>query len=69
MYRAELTSSFLAKLDALELFLAEAEAASAYDDLITGLQSTVEGGSTQLDCCGFGASATPRQLQRRGARP
>jgi hypothetical protein len=39
LHPVELTSSFLAELDGLELFLAEA--ASAYDDLITGLQTTV----------------------------
>ena len=41
MHQVELTSSFLAELDGIELFLAEAEAASAYDELITGLQTTV----------------------------
>lgn len=37
----ELTDSFLARLDSIEAFLAEADAAFAYDDLLTGLRATV----------------------------
>lgn len=41
VYRVELTASFLERLDAIELFLAEADAASAFDDLLAELRATV----------------------------
>ena len=39
--RVELTASFLARLDAIEVFLTEAEAAFAFDDLLDELRTTV----------------------------
>lgn len=41
VYRVELTSSFLERLDAIEAFLAEAGAAFAFDDLLVDLRATV----------------------------
>lgn len=41
VYRVELTVSFLAHLDAIEAFLAEADAAFAFDDLLVELRATV----------------------------
>lgn len=41
LHRVELTDSFLARLDSIEAFLAEADAAFAYDDLLAGLRVTV----------------------------
>jgi len=40
-YRVELAASFLERLASIEAFLTEAGAAFAYDDLLTGLRSTV----------------------------
>ncbi|RVT53825.1 type II toxin-antitoxin system RelE/ParE family toxin [Rubrivivax albus] len=40
-YRVELTESFLERLDAIEVFLAEADAAFAFDDLLAELRRTV----------------------------
>ena len=39
--RVELTSSFLERLDAIELFLTQANATHAFDSLLTQLRSTV----------------------------
>jgi len=39
--RVELTASFLERLDAVESFLAEVDAAFAFDDLLAGLRTTV----------------------------
>lgn len=39
--RVELTASFLERLDAIEAFLTEADAAFAFDDLLAELRSTV----------------------------
>lgn len=41
LYRVELTSSFLERLESIELFLAEADAAFAFDALVDELRSTV----------------------------
>ncbi len=41
VYRVELTASFLERLDAIEAFLTEADAAFAFDDLLAGLRPTV----------------------------
>ncbi len=41
LYRVELTASFLARLDAIEAFLTEADAAFAFDDLLDELRATV----------------------------
>lgn len=41
LYRVELTASFLERLDAVEAFLTEAEAAFAFDDLLAELRATV----------------------------
>lgn len=41
VYRVELTASFLERLDAIEAFLTEAEAAFAFDDLLAELHATV----------------------------
>jgi len=41
LHRVELTASFLERLDAIEAFLAEADAAFAFDDLLAGLRATV----------------------------
>ena len=41
LYRVELTASFLVRLDAVELFLTEAEAAFAFDDLLVELRAVV----------------------------
>lgn len=41
LHRVELTESFLARLDSIEVFLTEADAAFAYDDLLAGLRATV----------------------------
>ena len=40
-YRVELTASFLKRLDAIEAFLTEADAAFAFDDLLAELRATV----------------------------
>lgn len=40
-YRVELTAGFLERLDAIEVFLTEADAAFAYDDLLAELRATV----------------------------
>ena len=40
-YRIELTASFLERLDAIEAFLTEADAAFAFDDLLAELRATV----------------------------
>jgi len=41
LYRVELTASFLERLDAIESFLTEADAAFAFDDLLADLRATV----------------------------
>ena len=41
IYRIELTASFLERLDAIEAFLSEADAAFAFDDLLAELRATV----------------------------
>ncbi len=41
LYRVELTVSFLERLDAIEAFLTEADAAFAFDDLLAELRATV----------------------------
>jgi plasmid stabilization system protein ParE len=41
LWRVELTASFLERLDAIEVFLSEAGAASAFDKLLDGLRSKV----------------------------
>lgn len=41
LYRAELATSFLERLDAIEAFLTEAGAAFAFDNLLAELRSTV----------------------------
>ena len=40
-YRVEFTASFLERLDAIEAFLAEADAAFAFDNLLAELRGTV----------------------------
>jgi len=40
-WRVELAASFLERLDAIEAFLAEADAAFAFDTLLAGLRATV----------------------------
>lgn len=41
LYRVELTASFLERLDAIEAFLTEADAAFAFDDLLAELRAAV----------------------------
>lgn len=41
LYRVELTASFLERLDAIETFLTEADAAFAFDRLLAELRATV----------------------------
>lgn len=41
LYRVELTASFLERLDAIEVFLTEADAAFAFDNLLAELRATV----------------------------
>jgi plasmid stabilization system protein ParE len=41
LYRVELTTSFLQRLDAVEAFLLEAEAGPAFDTLLAELRATV----------------------------
>lgn len=41
LYRVDLTASFLERLDAIEAFLTEADAAFAFDDLLAELRATV----------------------------
>ena len=41
VYRIELTASFLERLDAIESFLSEADAAFAFDNLVAELRATV----------------------------
>ena len=41
LYRVELTASFLERLDAIEAFLVEADAAFAFDDLLVDLRAAV----------------------------
>lgn len=40
-YRVELTTSFLERLDSIEAFLVEADAAFAFDELLADLRTTV----------------------------
>lgn len=41
LYRVALTASFLARLDAIEAFLVEAEAGFAFDELLAEIRATV----------------------------
>lgn len=41
LYRVELTASFLERLNSIEVFLTEADAAFAFDDRLTELSATV----------------------------
>ncbi len=41
VYRVELTASFLDRLNAIEVFLSEADAIFAFDDLLAELRATV----------------------------
>ena len=41
LHRVELTASFLERLDSIEKFLTEADAASSFDTLLSELRSTV----------------------------
>lgn len=41
LHRVELTASFLERLDAVEVFLVEADAGFAFDDLLVELRGTV----------------------------
>lgn len=41
VYRVELTASFLERLHAIEAFLTESDAATAFDDLLAELRATV----------------------------
>lgn len=41
LHRVELTDSFIARLESIELFLTEANAPFAYDNLLAGLRKTV----------------------------
>lgn len=41
LYQVELTASFLERLDSIEAFLTEADAAFAFDDLLAELRATV----------------------------
>lgn len=41
LYRVELTASLLERLDAIEVFLTEADAAFAFDELLVELRATV----------------------------
>lgn len=41
LYRVELTASFLERLDAIEVFLTDAGAGFAFDDLLANLRATV----------------------------
>ena len=41
LYRVELTASFLARLDAIEVFLLEADAGFAFDALLAEIRATV----------------------------
>jgi plasmid stabilization system protein ParE len=41
VYRVELTASFLERLESIEAFLSEADAASAFDDLLSALRAAV----------------------------
>ena len=41
LHRVELTDSFLARLDAIEAFLTQADATFAYDELLAALRATV----------------------------
>lgn len=41
LHRVELTDSFLARLEAIEAFLIEADAGAAFDDLLDQLRGTV----------------------------
>lgn len=41
LYRVELTASFLERLDAIEVFLVEADAGFAFDDLLAELRARV----------------------------
>ena len=41
LYRVELTASFLQRLESIEAFLSEADAAQAYENLLAELRATV----------------------------
>lgn len=41
LYRVELTASFLQRLESIEVFLTEADAAQAYENLLAELRTTV----------------------------
>ena len=52
VYRVELTASFLERLDAIEAFLTEADAAFAFDDLLAELRATVIPNLARFPCMG-----------------
>ena len=60
-YRVELTASFLERLDAVEVFLTEADAAFAFDDLLAELRATVIPNLTRFPRIGRRYLANPPQ--------
>jgi plasmid stabilization system protein ParE len=59
--RVELTASFLARLDAIEAFLVEADAAFAFDHLLDELRATVIPNLTRFPRIGRRYLANPPQ--------
>ena len=61
VYRVELTASFLERLDAIDAFLTEADAAFAFDDLLAELRATVVPNLAQFPRIGRRYLANPPQ--------
>lgn len=61
LYQVELTASFLERLDAIEVFLVEAGAGFAFDDLLAELRATVIPNLRRFPCIGRRYLANPPQ--------
>ncbi len=73
LYRVELTASFLKRLDAIEVFLTDADAGFAFDDLLANLRATVIPNLARFPRMGRGYLDHPPQsaeaLAQLGALP
>ena len=61
LYRVELTTSFLERLDAIEAFLVEADAGFAFDDLLAEIRAAVIPNLTRFPRIGRRYLANPPQ--------
>jgi plasmid stabilization system protein ParE len=66
--RVELTASFLERLEAIELFLSEADAASTFDRLLDELRTTVIPNLRRFPCMGRRYLDRPPQSAEAMAR-